>query len=270
MKKTLIALAVAASAAVSGSAMAWQDGDFNGSVDIGGSITSEQPTWQWKIANMSADAINLKLADATQSDSNNVWSNIGEKAYTILLGKTKFEYSAVSSGMSPVITYGGDGFNIKHPVNSAPIITLTATGKTDTSKVGTLVFKMNMFALSDHYWKGNGVDTVDKDTYQMIADTSKVYGNGYFQNAGYVKTMTSDDVKNELTRILGADMISISSSAVSTPTYTGPNIFDRADAFNIEGVYGSEYVANSGTLTFPQNATPTDWKATLRVTVSYQ
>lgn len=61
MKKTLIALAVAASAAVSGSAIAWQDGDFNGSVDIGGSITSDQPTWQWKIGNMSADAINLKL-----------------------------------------------------------------------------------------------------------------------------------------------------------------------------------------------------------------
>ncbi|HAV9130513.1 TPA: hypothetical protein JLE90_004576 [Escherichia coli] len=61
---------------------------------------------------------------------------------------------------------------------------------------------MNMFALSDHFWKGDGVNSIDKDTYQMIADTSKVYGNGYFQNAGYVRTMTTDDVKNELTRIL--------------------------------------------------------------------
>ncbi|GDA14477.1 fimbrial protein FaeI [Escherichia coli] len=270
MKKTLIALAVAASAAVSGSAMAWQDGDFSGSVDIGGNITQEQPTWQWKIGNMSADAINLRLADATQSGSDNVWSNIGEKAYPILMGKTKFEYSNVSSGMSPVITYSGDGFNIKYPADSSPIITLTATGKTDTSKVGTLQFKMNMFALSDMLWKGDGVTTQDKDTYQMIADTAKTYGNGYFQNAGYVKTMTTDDVKNELTRILGADMITISPSAVPTQSYTGPAIFDRTDAFNIEGVYGSEYVANSGTLTFPQNATPTDWKATLKVTVSYQ
>ncbi len=42
MKKTLIALAVAASAAVSGSAMAWSNGDFNGSVDIGGTVTPPQ------------------------------------------------------------------------------------------------------------------------------------------------------------------------------------------------------------------------------------
>ncbi|MBN6398504.1 fimbrial protein [Escherichia coli] len=270
MKKTLIALAVAASAVVSGSAMAWQDGNFDSSVDIGGNITSEQPTWQWKIGNMSADAINLRLADATQSGSDNVWSNIGDKAYSILLGKTKFEYSNVSSGMSPIITYGGEGFNIKSPVDSAPIITLTATGKTDPSKVGKLTFKMNMFALTDLTWIGDGVDTFDKDIYQMIADTSKLYGNGYLQNAGYVKTMDTDFVKGELTRLLAGDMINISSSAVPTQTYTGPNVFDNVGAKNIEGVYGSEYVANSGTLTFPQDSTPTDWKATLRVTVAYQ
>ncbi|HFL4680053.1 TPA: fimbrial protein [Escherichia coli] len=270
MKKTLLALTVVASAAVSGSAMAWQDGDFSDSVDIGGNITSEQPTWQWKVGDMSADAINLRVADATQSGSKNVWSNIGGEAYPILLGKTKFEYSGVPSGMSPIITYSGEGFSIRYPVDSAPIVKLTATGKTDPSMVGTLEFKMNMFALSDHFWKGDGVTTFDKDTYQMVADTSKIYGNGYLQNAGYVKTMTSDDVRNELVRMLGADMISISSSAVSTPTYTNPGIFDRTDAFNIEGVYGSEYVANSGTLTFPVGATPTDWKATLKVTVSYQ
>ncbi|WP_218066226.1 fimbrial protein [Escherichia coli] len=267
MKKTLIALVVAASAAVSGSAMAWQDGDFTGSVDIGGNITQEQPTWQWKIGNMSADAINLRLADATQSGSDNVWSNIGEKAYSILIGKTKLEYSNVSSGMSPVITYSGDGFSIEHPADSAPVITLTATGKTDTSKVGTLKFNMNMFAMSDMTWKG---DDIIIDTYQMIADPSAAYGNGYLQNVAYVKSMTTDDVKSELVRILGADMITISSSATPTQSYTGPALFDRADAYNVEGVYGSEYVANSGTLTFPQNATPTDWKATLKVTVSYR
>ncbi|EEU0721020.1 fimbrial protein, partial [Escherichia coli] len=46
MKKTLIALAVAASA-VSGMAHAWTNGDFNGSVDIGGSITADDDRQKW-------------------------------------------------------------------------------------------------------------------------------------------------------------------------------------------------------------------------------
>lgn len=270
MKKTLIALAVAASAVVSGSAMAWQDGNFDNSVDIGGSITSDQPTWQWKVGNASANAINLKLADATQSGTDNVWEGIGDKAYPILLGKTKFEYSGVAAGMSPVISYSGDGFYIKHTADSAPIVGLQATGKTDATKVGKLEFKMNVFTLADLMWKGNGVTTQDRDVYQVIADTSKSYGNGYLQNAGYVKTQTAEGMKNELTRLLGADMITIAASANPVNNYTGPNMFDRVDASNLEGVYGSEYIAKSGKLTFPQNATPTDWKATLKVTVSYQ
>ncbi|EFJ2207767.1 fimbrial protein, partial [Escherichia coli] len=50
MKKTLIALAIAASAA-SGMAHAWMTGDFNGSVDIGGSITADdyRQKWEWKV-----------------------------------------------------------------------------------------------------------------------------------------------------------------------------------------------------------------------------
>ncbi|WP_218071832.1 fimbrial protein [Escherichia coli] len=263
MKKTLIALAVAASAAVSGSAMAWQDGDFNNSVDIGGSITTEQPAWQWKLGNMSADAINLKLADATQSGSDNVWSNIGEKAYSILLGKTKFEYSGVSSGMIPVVDYSGDGFSINHVVDSAPIVRLTATGKTDASKVGTLEFKMNIFGLMD-------MVRADGDVYQVVADSSKTYGNGYLRNAGYVSTLSADLVKSNLERILGGEMIDISSNASPASGYAGPNHFNNVNFSNIEGVYASEYIANSGKLTFPKDATPTDWKATLRVTVSYQ
>ncbi|WP_407905273.1 fimbrial protein [Escherichia coli] len=271
MKKTLIALAVVASAVVSGSAMAdgWVEGGITDSIDMGGSIISEQPVWMWQINKNVSDSMNLNVSNAVVSNSQNVWSNVGD-AFPILLGKTKFAYSNVSSGMSPIITYGGEGFAIKSPVDDAPTITLQATGKTDPSKVGQFKFKMNMYSLVSMLWKGNGVTTQDKDTYQMIADTSKVYGNGYFQNAGYVKTMTTDDVKDQLTRILGGEMISIADTKVSTPTYTGPNLFDTANAYNVEGVYASEYVANSGTLSFPVDGTPEDWKATLNVTVSYQ
>lgn len=263
MKKTLIALAVAASAAVSGSAMAWTQGDFNGSVDIGGNISQAQSAWQWKVGNESADSINLNLADAVSSDSNNVWNNVGETSFPILLGKTVSEYNGISSGMAPVITYSGDGFKIKFPSDSAPEVELNATGKTDTSKVGTLKFKMNMFGLLNAI-RSSG------EVYQIIADTVKNHGNGYLQNAGYVNTLSADLVRDNVERILGGEMIDIPSDAAPASGYAKPSHFNDTGFQKIQGVYASEYVANSGTLTFPRDATPNDWKASLGVTVSYQ
>ncbi|EPC0937986.1 hypothetical protein ACSI0N_004276 [Escherichia coli] len=48
MKKTLIALAVAASAAVSGSAMAWTANGSGGSVDLGGTLTPTDVVSPWE------------------------------------------------------------------------------------------------------------------------------------------------------------------------------------------------------------------------------
>lgn len=81
MKKTLIALAVAASAVVSGSAMAaWSTGgDFNGNINIGGNITTDAPAWLWKTGADQGTAVDLKLADAVVSGDNNVWSGVGAK-----------------------------------------------------------------------------------------------------------------------------------------------------------------------------------------------
>lgn len=49
MKKTLIALAVAASAVVSGSAMAWTVGGTGGSVELGGTLTPETVQSPWEV-----------------------------------------------------------------------------------------------------------------------------------------------------------------------------------------------------------------------------
>ncbi|WP_218203318.1 hypothetical protein [Salmonella enterica] len=50
MKKTLIALAVAASAVVSGSAMAWTNGGNGGSVEIGGTLTPQTKIVPWEVS----------------------------------------------------------------------------------------------------------------------------------------------------------------------------------------------------------------------------
>ncbi|HAG4414663.1 TPA: hypothetical protein G8431_003536 [Salmonella enterica] len=63
MKKTLIALAVAASAAVSGSAMAWTASGTGGSVDLGGTLTPDnnvQSPWEVKVG-VGADDLNGRI-----------------------------------------------------------------------------------------------------------------------------------------------------------------------------------------------------------------
>ncbi|MBJ4431454.1 hypothetical protein JGE53_19990 [Salmonella enterica subsp. enterica serovar Give] len=50
MKKTLIALAVAASAVVSGSAMAWTQTGTGGSLELGGTLTPQDKVTPWEVA----------------------------------------------------------------------------------------------------------------------------------------------------------------------------------------------------------------------------
>lgn len=272
MKKTLIALAVTASAVVSGSAMAaWSTGgDFDGGINIGGNITTDAPTWLWKTGADQGTAVDLKLADAVVSGDNNVWSGVGKTSFPVLMGKTKAEYNGVSTGMSPIITYSGEGFSISQPADSAPVITLSAFAKDDKTKAGTFQFKMDIMSLASVMWVGDGVTTQDKKVYQTIGDSGKTYGNGFAQNKSYINSMTPEAIKGKISAILGADMITIPADAV-TAGYTGPNIFDRTDNIkNIQGVYASEYVANSGVLTFPKANTPKDWQANMTVSVTYQ
>ena len=86
MKKTLIALAVAASA-VSGIAHAWTNGDFNGSVDIGGSISADdyRQKWSWAIGSGLNGFSNI-LTEMTDSGTKLIITVHGNKP--ILLGKT--------------------------------------------------------------------------------------------------------------------------------------------------------------------------------------
>ncbi|EEY5704703.1 F4 (K88) fimbria major subunit/adhesin FaeG [Escherichia coli] len=87
MKKTLIALALAASA-VSGMAHAWTSGDFNGTVDIGGSIdaTNYRQKWEWEVGTGLNGFYNA-LSELTNNDTKLTITVTGNKP--ILLGRTK-------------------------------------------------------------------------------------------------------------------------------------------------------------------------------------
>ncbi|EKY5936997.1 fimbrial protein [Escherichia coli] len=106
MKKTLIALAVAASA-VSGMAHAWTNGDFNGSVDIGGSITADdyRQKWSWAVGS-DINGFSNALTDLTENGTKLTITVSGNKP--ILLGKTTEAFAAPvigGVGAIPVIAF---------------------------------------------------------------------------------------------------------------------------------------------------------------------
>ncbi|HBA9649675.1 fimbrial protein [Escherichia coli] len=104
MKKTMIALALAASA-VSGMAHAWTTGDFNGSFDINGTITVDQykDKWEWMTGEGLSFEHNIKEMNNDQTKLTITQS----KATPILLGRTKeaFAAPAVGVGAIPVISF---------------------------------------------------------------------------------------------------------------------------------------------------------------------
>ncbi|EPD0991261.1 hypothetical protein ACR57A_004808 [Escherichia coli] len=107
MKKTLMALAVAASAAVSGSAMAalgaFDAGNTQGTVKFAGSITKPEikNEWVWALGE-GYDNYSHKTNDLTESGTK--LTVTATDAMPLLAGKTKNAFAGVS-GVAPQIAF---------------------------------------------------------------------------------------------------------------------------------------------------------------------
>ncbi|EAC1658913.1 fimbrial protein [Salmonella enterica] len=105
MKKTLIALTVAASAAISGSAMAWTTGEFNDSFDINGTIAAKSfnDKWEWMVGKGLSFEHDIKQ----MTDSNTKLTITQNNPTAILLGRTKEAFAAASVGVGaiPLISF---------------------------------------------------------------------------------------------------------------------------------------------------------------------
>ncbi|EFJ8421406.1 fimbrial protein [Escherichia coli] len=119
MKKTLLALAMAASA-VSGMAHAWTNGEFNGSVNIGGNINADdyRQKWSWAVGG-GLDGFTNALSNMTDGKTKLVITVNDNKP--ILLGKTNEAFAtplADGMGAIPQITftdYNGHAVNLLNP-----------------------------------------------------------------------------------------------------------------------------------------------------------
>ncbi|HHN9984317.1 TPA: hypothetical protein ACP7UU_004725 [Escherichia coli] len=255
MKKTLIALAVAGSAAVSGSAMAWVSNGTGGNVDLGGTLTPVAKVTPWEVK--TGDAVTNLNAGVKKGQK--VAEVVVNKAIPVLgirtASTTPFQGKA---GISPQIDYG-TAVNVDAFKNGRAPVTLEVKDSSN-AKIGTLTTSLGASALVSVKGPWSGYN-------HNYADTA---GQGFFGGLPKDKAETPDanialNVMPEVADHYTYQDVKYSDVGVATK-------FDNTNA-TYSGYYaaGIEQGKNI-TITLDQAVAgdaQIQWKASLPVTVSY-
>ncbi|ENT2754154.1 hypothetical protein ACG7ML_005162 [Escherichia coli] len=268
MKKTLIALAVAASAVVSGSAMAWTAGGNGGSVEIGGTLTPETALpWEVKTGSNIAD-LNAKIKKG-QSEVDIVAS----KAIPVLGIRVADVKGFVGGvGLSPQINYAGaialDGFN--REVTTLSLEVQNAEG----NKIGSLTAPFFAAAMRSYYEPGTEDETTGVPNYGQRGLVARQAGDAFYGglNTGYITETPADSY---ITRVGALDPEFVAKYTSAGKAHSTSNSVDSFTESKLvyNAFYGSGIEKDQTikiTLDSPAESEAITWKASLPVTVSYQ
>lgn len=279
MKKTLIALAVAASA-VSGMAHAWTNGDFNGSVDIGGSITADdyRQKWSWAVGS-DINGFSNALTDLTEGGTKLTITVNSDKP--ILLGKTNEAFAAPTRsgvGAIPHIKLtDSDGNTVAFQPGSDQhqgmgYFVLPLKEKDTQSKIGTI--KVNTtyagVAAVANQTEGHMTSLYGRDYAIFYGGLANGYsevskGSDAANITGHFGSLSNTDMLTQIQKVHSGvtELSSRDSSGTENMYYGDGSVVSAAYAMGI---------ANGQTLeaTFDQAVTKsTQWSAPLNVAVTY-
>ncbi|WP_157945667.1 hypothetical protein [Escherichia sp. MOD1-EC5949] len=259
MKKTLIALAVAASAAVSGSAMAWTANGTGSSVDLGGTLTPEDVVTPWEVkVGAAVNGLDAKIRKGDKTVDIPV-----KNAIPVLGIRTQTTQAFQGqTGISPQISYG-NAVNVDAFENGRAPLTLEVKGA-DDSKIGTLTTSMGASSLVS-------VKNVNGGWNGYNFNYSSAEGDGFFGG-----------LPKEKARVASED-IAIKVMPEIAEKYTNQGVEEREIGSNTpftntnatySGYYGAGIEQGKTIkITLDQAASgdaPILWNASLPVTVSYQ
>ncbi|EDK0169344.1 fimbrial protein [Salmonella enterica] len=283
MKKTLIALAVAASA-VSGMAHAWTNGNFNGTVGIGGSITADdyRQKWSWAVGS-DINGFSNTLTEMTENGTKLTITVSDNKP--ILLGKTNEAFSApVSGGVGAIpeisfTDYTGASVVLTNPageLNKGHVYLILPMKNADGTKIGSV--KVNASYAGVEAIGGNS--GADGDLESLWATPGNIFYGGLATNVSGAELQNGDDAAARtalfgslsLNDMLGqiqavkpniTSLVSQKSSSDENMKYTDGTVVSAAYSLGI---------ANGQTIeaTFDKPVTTTtQWSAPLNVAVTY-
>ncbi|HDP9994811.1 TPA: fimbrial protein, partial [Escherichia coli] len=140
MKKTLIALAVAASAVVSGSAMAWTANGDGGSVDLGGTLTPTDVMTPWEVK-VGAAVNDLNAAIRKGDTKVDIPVNKAIPVLGIRVADTTWKAFWGKPGIAPNIDYHG-AINVNDFSHGEVPLTLDVKNTQD-QKIGSLTVNLS-------------------------------------------------------------------------------------------------------------------------------
>ena len=261
MKKTLIALAVAASAAVSGSAMAWTANGSGTSVELGGTLTPVKVVSPWEVKTGDAvTGLNAQIKKGQKTVDIAV-----DKAIPVLGIRTvKAETFVGGPGLSPQISYGGAVKVAEFTKGQAPL-TLEVKDVND-AKIGTADTYILAAALSSYV----NLDDSESNTKSLYAS---VDGKAFFGGIGENAQAVADFPIAATSGIFAEASQNFTHQGVTELSEAGESGFNVPNAtysaFYASGIEQGKTIK----ITLDQAATgdaPIQWKASLPISVTYQ
>ncbi|EFU6027914.1 hypothetical protein HT426_003380 [Escherichia coli] len=258
MKKTLIALAVAASAVVSCSAMAsgWGQGS-NGSVEIGGTLTPVAKGTPWEVK--TGDAV-TNLDAQVKKGQKSVTVNVNEAIPVLGIRNADVNGFTGREGIKPQISYN-NAVDINGFDNGVTKVTLSVQDVSG-SAIGTMTAPF--FAAAVSSWSGSAGG--HKSLY-ADQNTGSFYG-------GLGKKLSATLHYQGCLDLIGALSSDFLAKWKEQGSLAGgsPELFDASNATYF-GAYGAG-IKKGKTITITlNNAVANDdqiqWKASLPVTVTY-
>ncbi|EMY3403249.1 hypothetical protein AAID35_005189 [Escherichia coli] len=260
MKKTLIALAVAASAAVSGSAMAWTANGVGGSVELGGTITTGtvNTPWEVEVGSKVSDldvVVNKGITDVT----------IPLKKSLPVLGIRTIEKRTFQgrANISPQIRFAENAVDFSSAKNSVATLKLNVTN-TSGDSIGSLTAPLLTGAVISQ--KTGNWEPVLISGY--ATGTDRGFGGGLPKN----KAAVDPSVGARIAKIYPSIVANFDSQGQSNAIVKNTTNF--SDTNTIYSAYYAAGLEANTSIKIILNAPTADksltWKAVLPVTVFYQ
>ncbi|KAE9932478.1 fimbrial protein [Escherichia coli] len=258
MKKTLIALAVAASAAVSGSAMAWtqQDSSYNGNIELGGVLQPETKKLPWElqvgtgsnqlngVITKGATKATIKLTDAIP----------------VLGMRTVNGGFSGAEGLTPQIDYKG-AINVDSFASGVTKMNLSVTDEAG-NRIGSLSTDFSTGAF--------GANNTHRSSLYAGKAGAAFWGGIGKTAAQVVNTVAAlESVATSLFPTIldtRGDMGNLVNTHPGEYYFTAPNHKYRSIYYS--GIVAGKTISIS--LDTPADTDNITWKASLPVTVSYQ
>ncbi|EFV5136936.1 hypothetical protein HQR76_004311 [Salmonella enterica] len=257
MKKTLIALVVAASAAVSGSAMAWTDNGIGGTFELRGTLTPVDKATPWQV--QVAPGVN-DLDSSISKGSTKVTIHPGNNI-PVLAIRDKAVFHG-QTGIVPTINYNG-AIDTSKFTNNTTELTLDVHGE-NGNKIGVLTAPLFAAAMEKLVWGGSNVET-----HNLYASKDGAFNGGIPTASGGVNTSGTHDIMEKFFSDIWANEI----PKATTSWHVRDNESFADAAVEYSASYASGIRSASDIiiqLDAPAANDVIKWSAQLPVTVSYQ